>query len=266
MDSGFPVSRQNFLTVSVYPLVSARRLQLNAIFLDERGSLVPSTITIPTTTAGTKTETELQCIDGYLLSCTVTDDLLSTLPGEIYCSIAIKVGQVDSSNPVAILSRGHVYEGHGIYYPGGNDIVESRNRGRYRSISGASPGAGNDYTELLEPYVSYLFETVIFLYTASVAVATRQPYIDLSTDSGIVLRRNAASSVVAGQAIKHFISAVYPQATSIPGVLREIGLDRMTPFEGPLKSFTISAIDMDAGDTITEIRIIREEFIHLPGF
>lgn len=266
MDLGFPVSRQNFLTVSVYPLVSARRLQLNAIFLDERGFLVPSTITIPTTTAGTKTETELQCIDGYLLSCTVSDDAGTTLPGEVYCTVGIKVGQVDTNSPIAMLIRGYVYEGNPIYWPGGKDAKSLDEPGRYRRISGVSPGAGNSYDEILVASVAYNFIAVHFTFTSSAVVVSREVYIELVDDSGIVHRSFIGVSVTASQTMLLGFDASSISGSSKNGVYRILALGKTTLFQGPLKAFSINALDMDAGDTITGIRIIREEFAYLPGF
>jgi len=266
MDSGFPLSRQFFLSVSVYPQVSGRRLQLNALFLDERGQLVPSTILIPTTIAGTKTETEIQCIDGYLLSVTVSDDAGSCLPGEVYCTVSIKLGQVDTNSPLATMVRGYVFEGNSIYWPGGKDKASLDSPGRLVITSGVAPGAGLSYDVTLDSYVSYNILAVNFTYTCSAVVVSRGVYIELATDSGVVHRTYPSIAVTAGQTQSINFTTTNPTRGVSPGLFIGSGLLTSLPFSGPLKAFTIDALNMDAGDTITNIRTAFEQFAYLPGF
>lgn len=266
MDIGFPLTRQNYLTVNVFPIVSGKRLQLNALFLDDRGNLVPNTVTIPTTTAGTKTETEMQCLDGYLLSVTVTDDAATAKNGEVYCTVSIKVGQVDTNSPLAVLVRGYVYENSPIYYPGGKDRSEMSGFGRFRHYAGAAPGAGNAYSETLEAYKSYNIIGVAFTYTASAVVATRYLYLQLATDTGIVHYVKSSPNPAASQAIGVRFTTLGNDIVGASGINGSMGLQRNTPFQGAVKALEIGAINMDAGDAITGIVITLEEFAELPGF
>jgi len=266
MDVGFPLSRQNFLTVSVYPIVSGRRLQLNALFLDERGQLVPNTALIPTTVAGIKTETEMQCLDGYLLSVTVTDDAATARNGEVYCTVSIKVGQVDTNSPIAMLARGYVSENSPVYYPGGKDRDALEGYGRFHSFTGVNPGAGNPYSLTLEAYKSYKLLSVFGTLTTSAVVANRYIYVNQSDDSGKVFSNRATLAYTESKAWFIHLSASQTAFGNIAGSGQFVALSRTTPFQGALKGLEIGAINMDAGDQITGIRITLEEYAELPGF
>lgn len=266
MDSGFPVTRQYNLSVRVYPIVSARVVQLNALFLDERGMIIPVTVTTPVTVAGTMTESEIQCIDGYLLSITVSDFLGTARNGDVYCQAFIKIGQVDSDNPLAMLVRGYVSENSPIYWPGGKDRSALTSPGRFRQYLGTAPGAGNEYSETLEAYKAYNIIGVSAILTTSVAVANRYVYIGLDTDSGVVHRCYQGVAIVAAQVVKILWSSLFNDRFAVGTFGINSSLQWTNPFQGPLKGFTIGVSNIDAGDTLTSISITLEEFAELEGF
>lgn len=265
---GLEVSQQFWLTARVYPVEDSRSLQLNALFLDKTGRLIPSSLRLGPTVDGTAIQAELQCITGRLLSATISMSAGTEFPGRIYADISLKVGQVDTADMVAVLARGYVYVGHPIYWPGGKDRGPLDGHGFFRSYAGVAPGAGNEYTETLEATKCYRILGVKCLFTASATVATRRVYIDLSTDSGIVHRVLGEGGITASQVVTMLFTqlAAYNNSASATPITQNICLGEMTAFQFALKGFTLGAFNIQAGDTITAIMLAREEFIDLAGF
>jgi hypothetical protein len=265
---GLEVSQQFWLTARIYPVEDSRVLLLNALFLDKTGRLIPSSLRLGPTVDGTAIQAELQCIAGRLLSATITIASGTIFPGRIYADICLKVGQVDTADVVAVLTRGYVYVGHPIYWPGGKDRGPLDGPGFFRSFAGVAPGAGNEYTETLEATKCYRILAVKCLFTASATAATRRVYIDLSTDSGIVHHVLGMTGITASQAVLlHFnhLALVQEELTAAP-ITQQVPLGLMTPFQFALKGFTLGAVNIQAADAFTAIMLAREEFIDLAGF
>jgi len=260
------VNRSLFLTAKIYPAVSDIMLNLNALFIDTAGNFIPTIQPVGPTTAGTSIEYEMACIDGELVSATLSIAATIESPGLIYADLSIKFGQVDTPSVLAVLSRGYVYKGYPISWPNGKDESPYEGPGYLHIYKPSAPAAGDPYEETLTAYKSYRVLGVTFLYTASVAVASRYPYYELATDAAMFQTQLFGTAVTASQAVTERASALEAAGDVISGTLRQEAVISIRVFEGPLKSLSINALSMDAGDEITNITIAMAEYVNINEF
>lgn len=262
----FPVSRQHFLSVRVYPIVSNRSLQLNALFLDNSGSLIPATAVIPVTQAGTKTESEIQCIDGHLVSLTVSDRLRTAKEGEVYIQAFIKIGEIDTDNPQAMLCRGFVYKNSPVFYPGGKDQSPTDGNGLFYHATQTNPGAGNPFTLTFNPWETFVVLNVSFRLTTSVVAANRRPFLLLSSDIGDYQFAMAPFTIPESSIADINFSTMAVVAYTDVGGRHVVPIRKTDPAIISTKALVINNMGLQANDTLTQIILTLAKYPDFSGF
>lgn len=197
--------------------------------------------------------------EGFLLGIHVYDTAVAYRRGQCYASINVQRDTLANNIRPMRLVQGYVSYYSRLYWPGGGSEDSLAGLGNIRSITGATPAAGSDFSETVPGFTSWRLIALSYTITTSATVASRATGLLIDDGTNPILKTYASVGVPAGTVTNtSFAPGLITGSVNV--TLQWAGfIDGLRLAAG----FRIRSIvnALQAGDQITQVQYMVEEWL-----
>jgi hypothetical protein len=222
------------------------------------GTIVPYQQTVNIPGQRTSTGYTFQLTEGFLLSVTVASNNFSGA-GATYVSLFLSRGYVTGGATTQVLCQGYVSGLYPLSWPNGLITPPWDGRGRIRSITGTTPGAGVNVSEVVPLGALWRLMAFQVRLVTSAAAATRG--MVLTFDDGTNVFASVATTVTQAASLTTVYSFI--DGVNGPGTLGTVvnnPLPREMYLQPNYRIRTAVAL-LDPGDQLSAPQYLVEEWI-----
>lgn len=197
--------------------------------------------------------------DGFLLSVVVL--ATTTVRGQLYGNVQIirSAGSALITLNNEVIANGYIYASHPLSFPP-TVVQELRDgAGAMRSITGTTPGAGSEITEVVPANRQWRLFAFLFNLTTAVAVANRVPHLILD-DGALVYYNKPVTTVQAASLTIKYACATNDRDIAVTDLVSSVNIPSplILPAGHRIRTSTTA---LQAADQYTSPQYVVEEFI-----
>jgi hypothetical protein len=248
------------LRLTVFNAATGVRVALRGRKVDENGESRFASNEITPTTARAASIVEIQPGAGWLVGAAALVIAGTPLDGQTYAVLSIGIGTGNNFTETEVLAAGTISSASHLSWPGSPVEGPLDGAGALRSITGTTPGAGAEISEVVPTGARWELLATKFGLTTNATVANRDPALSLDDGANEYFRQTGGASEAAsttfawswGQGVSwHGVAVVGTLANGLPVNLRMGSGHRMR---------TITA-NLQVGDQYTAPQMLVREWI-----
>lgn len=195
--------------------------------------------------------------EGFLLSVCILGSSQAFQRGQLFVRAAIARAMISGQQESMVLCQDYVTFLSFIGWPTGVIRDPRDGAGNLRSITGTTPAAGAEISEIVPGQRRWRLMSIRFTLTCSAAVASRRVQLLLDDGSLIYFHADNAQVLTASQALPYCFSPSPTNAVT-PGNTGEIPIPLMQTLSGGHRFRTLTA-SLQAGDQFSAPQYLVEE-------
>lgn len=257
--SAFYVTGEDHLRVRSFNAAAGVQLAVEGRFMNCDGRIVPFADRHVANVDRTEATSFVTLGEGYLLNLHARVSAGSPKRGQCYVCVELVRGRTGAAQPLACLLQGYVASGGRLAWPGSAMHQPTEGPGAIRSITGADPAAGAEFSETVPTAARWRLMGVAFTLVTDATVANRIPNLIVDDGAAEILRVSAAAAQTASTTIEYSaIAGGYSGGSGATRINLPLPADLILSAGYRVRSETNAIV---AGDNYSAPQLLVEEWI-----